>query len=297
MQDRYIGCFLGLALGDSYGAHYEGGILERLVWKTISTTKEGKNRYTDDTQMSIDLAKSLIKNRHVDQQDLSISFANSYKWTRGYGPSAAKLLKKIKNGRHWKEVNRLKFPEGSYGNGAAMRAPILSLFFIHDVNKLKSSVEACSEITHAHTLAIEGAQLVAEATRQSLVNEKPKNILKHLLKLSDEKVYQEKLNYCIGIRSPLTKKEVIQNLGNGMAASESCITAIYFALNYLDNYQEMRNKICELGGDTDTICAMAGAIWGASNGFEMFSSSEIENLEDSELIKQLAIDLYDIVST
>jgi hypothetical protein len=54
--DRFIGCLLGLATGDALGAPYEGGPLERLVWRLIGRTSDGCLRWTDDTQMALDLA-------------------------------------------------------------------------------------------------------------------------------------------------------------------------------------------------------------------------------------------------
>ena len=56
----YSGCFYGLALGDALCAPYEGGFLERGIWKLFGKTKAGKIRYTDDTQMSLDVAHSLL---------------------------------------------------------------------------------------------------------------------------------------------------------------------------------------------------------------------------------------------
>ncbi len=52
--DRIIGSVLALALGDAFGAPYEGGILERAVWALIGR-RNGKRRWTDDTQMTIDV--------------------------------------------------------------------------------------------------------------------------------------------------------------------------------------------------------------------------------------------------
>ena len=49
--NRFFGSLLGLALGDAFGALFEGGILERAVWAFIGT-RNGKRRWTDDTQMT-----------------------------------------------------------------------------------------------------------------------------------------------------------------------------------------------------------------------------------------------------
>jgi poly(ADP-ribose) glycohydrolase ARH3 len=79
--------------------------------------------------MTVDLAESLLANKGIDQDDLARRFAASYRWSRGYGPGAAKLLKRIRRGGDWRTVNREIYRNGSYGNGAAMRAPLLGLVY------------------------------------------------------------------------------------------------------------------------------------------------------------------------
>ena len=58
--DQFAGCMLGLATGDALCAPHEGGLLERLVWRVIGRTSDGCLRWTDDTQMALDLAESLL---------------------------------------------------------------------------------------------------------------------------------------------------------------------------------------------------------------------------------------------
>ena len=60
LKDKFIGTFIGLSLGDALGAPFEGGLIERFLWKFFSKTPTGKMRWTDDTQMSIDLAESIL---------------------------------------------------------------------------------------------------------------------------------------------------------------------------------------------------------------------------------------------
>ena len=139
-KDSFSGCFFGLALGDALCAPYEGGVLERALWLLIGKTSAGKNRYTDDTQMSLDVAKSLLEKNGVDQDHLATTFASSYRWSRGYGAGASKMLRKIRNGANWQEVNRVVFACGSYGNGAAMRAPIVALYFYGNDRELSTAI-------------------------------------------------------------------------------------------------------------------------------------------------------------
>jgi len=56
-------------------------------------------------------------------------------------------------------------------------------------------------------------------------------------------------------------------LGNGVAASVSCVTTLYVALRFHGRpFMEMLEFIIRIGEDVDTIGAMAGALWGAAQG-------------------------------
>jgi poly(ADP-ribose) glycohydrolase ARH3 len=294
--NKYIGCFLGLAIGDSYGAPFEGGLIERLMWKLLGKTKEGLIRYTDDTQMAMDIANSYLEKGEINQEHLANTFSANYQWSRGYGPSAAKLLKKIRSGAKWQEVNRAKFKDGSYGNGAAMRAPIIAMCFPNNSSKLKENVAKASEITHAHNLAIEGAQLIAFVTASCLNDVSLECILKSLADHCESQIYRDKISYFLSIikeDKSISINEIRKNLGNGIAASESCVTAIYFGLRYTDkDIESMLHQIFKLGGDTDTIASMAGAIWGAANGSSTPLEDKIRTVENSEYILELAKKLH-----
>ena len=142
------GALLGIALGDAFGAPYEGGVIERLVWRLIGT-RQGMRRWTDDTQMTIDLVESLIHCRKIDQDDLARRFAQSYRWSRGYGPGAARVLKCIRSGESWESASRAVYVNGSYGNGGAMRSPAVGLFFGGQGDAaVAEAAEAAATVTH-----------------------------------------------------------------------------------------------------------------------------------------------------
>ncbi len=293
-QNRFIGCFLGLAVGDTYGAVYEGGMLERTLWRIVGTDAEGHKRYTDDTQMSIDTAESFLENGSIDQDALARRFAASYRWSRGYGPGAAKLLKGIARGGDWRELNRKRYKEGSMGNGAAMRAPIVALCHPRDDGTLHDMVVKTSEITHAHPLAIEGACLIALAVCYAL--EDISATVDRLIERATSNSYKEQLQTCKDFLQsteeiPLAK--IKAEFGNGILATRSVVTALYFALRYREKpVEEMLGVIAKLGGDTDTIGAMAGAIWGAYNGAAPLEHLA-EKMEDHEYIIALSQRLFE----
>ncbi len=98
--------------------------MERAFWVILGRCN-GRRRWTDDTAMSLDVIASLLACGQVNQDDL----ARSYIWSRGYGPGAAKLLQRIRRGEFWQSANRAVFPDGSYGNGGAMRAAPVGAYF------------------------------------------------------------------------------------------------------------------------------------------------------------------------
>ena len=156
--DRIIGSVLGLALGDAFGAPYEGGVLERAAWALIGKRK-GRRRWTDDTQMTIDVIESLVACGDIDQDDLARRFARSYRWSRGYGPGAAKVLKRIRRGQHWEAASSSAYRDGSFGNGGAMRAPAVGLFFSTDGEE--ELVEAASASAAPQEVAAELGNVIA----------------------------------------------------------------------------------------------------------------------------------------
>ncbi len=295
--DQFTGCLLGLALGDACGAPHEGGILERFVWRFIGTTKAGELRWTDDTQMSLDLAESLVECGCLDLDDIAARFASSYRWSRGYGPGAAKILAKIRRGRSWRESNRSVYPGGSYGNGGAMRAPVIALAFSGHLERLIAAARASAEITHAHPLGIEGAVIIAVATCAALSRATAGGILERAIQVAADEEFVSRLEtarkWLAGGRSPAAS--VRRELGTAITATESCVTALYIATVHLDKpFEELIRFAVDCGGDVDTIAAMAGGIWGAANGAEKLPSKLLNMLEERDRIRQAATNLYHV---
>ena len=84
--------------------------------------------------------------------------------------------------------------------------------------------------------------------------------------------------------------EIVQRLGNGITAQTSVLTAIFIALSHLQlPFGQMLAQVRALGGDVDTIGAMAGALWGAANGVETLMPFAVEQKES---LLQLARQIY-----
>ena len=297
MLNKFQGCLIGLALGDALCAPFEGGIVERKLWKIIGATKNNKIRYTDDTQMTLDVAYSLIQHKGINQDALAKRFADSYQWSRGYGSTAAKLLKGIKKGKDWRKLNKKYFKEGSFGNGAAMRvAPIALAYYKKSTKQLFINAKKTAVITHAHPDAIIGTYNIA-FTIAAMLKGKHESFLKQLIAINHDR-YQYKLELArdwVESEEEISKKDIIFYLGNSIQAIDSTVTAIYLALRFINSdFLDMINFIQQLGGDTDTIAAMSGAIWGAKNGLDAIKYKNIEQLESFEKILLYAQELSQI---
>lgn len=287
---------LGLALGDAMGAPFEGGVLERLLWRVIGRTSSGQMRWTDDTQMSLDVAESLVAHGRVDPDDLATRFAASYRWSRGYGPATSKVLKRIARGAKWEQASRSVYRDGSFGNGAAMRAPVIGMFFADRRGELDAAARQSASVTHAHPLGIEGAMLIARAAAGAVRGESTDDILRSVSECCTLEPMRVRLaiaqNWLMS-SGDVRPVDVRRQLGNGIAATESCITALFLTLRFRDKgFIEMQQMVAAIGGDADTIGAMAGAIWGAGNGTSKLPQDLLNTLEQRESLSAVGADLF-----
>ncbi len=248
--------------------------------------------------MSINIAESILKEGCLNQKDIAERFTNSYRWRRGYGPSTAKLLKRIRRGQTWEEASKSVYPSGSYGNGAAMRAPVLALFFPNDVKALIHATQRTAEITHAHPLGIEGAILISLATRELLHKNTPKQVFSSLKQHCQAPEFIDKLNlaqFFLKESKNITPQEMKRTLGNGITATTSCVSALYLSLRFLnEDMTQIIQFAKSCGGDVDTICAMAGALWGAYNGSN--NLPEIQT-ESKDYICYVAAKIFNLLYT
>jgi poly(ADP-ribose) glycohydrolase ARH3 len=294
MEDRFVGSLLGVALGDALGAPHEGGHIEKIAWRLICLPHAGTLRWTDDTQMTMGLAESLIARGKVDCDHLAKLWAERLEVLRGYGPSTRKILAAVRAGRPWREASRAVFPQGSFGNGAAMRAAPIGLFFHGNPLYLEDAAIRSSEITHAHPLGVEGGVLMARAVALALEPEfEPKRFLETLSAGARAEEYRSRLRQAVtwlGQEPPVS--EVRRILGNSVRAHESAVTALYCFCRHPDDFQAIAGYSISLGGDTDTILSMAGGVFGAKNGSGALPQELLARLEARDEIERLARGLF-----
>src|SRR5262245_44242796 len=141
LRERFQGCLLGLAVGDALGGRFEaqsaGAVRARFPSvAALMAYPDDELWYTDDTQMAIGVAETLVACGEVRELGLCRAFVENYVPSRGYGRGARAVLEAMEEGGDHRAVPERYFPGGSYGNGAAMRVAPVGLFFRADEERL-----------------------------------------------------------------------------------------------------------------------------------------------------------------
>ncbi len=292
---------IGLAVGDALGGRFEAqsaaAIRQRFPSNAhLISYPQDELWYTDDTQMAIGVAEALVARGEIVEDELCAKFVANYVPSRGYGRGARVVLDAMESGEDYRRVAEEYFPGGSYGNGAAMRVAPVGLFFRNDVTRLREQARLSALPTHRHPLGIEAAQILALAIAIVIRTERfdRSAFFAELLTACTSNEFRHKVELASRVRSPAD----LDALGNGIEAIQSVPTAIAsFALTP-DSFDDSISHCIFLGGDTDTIAAMSGAVSGAYVGFGRVNPRLVGLLERSPkgggYIRQLAGSLYDV---
>jgi poly(ADP-ribose) glycohydrolase ARH3 len=336
LRDRFAGALLGTFAGDALGMPVENWPAAKIArtlgrldhFRTAAMWLRGyaivygslydpihsfgraplaRGTYTDDTQMTIAVAESLAECGGFDGADMARRFVESFDPRRGYGRGTIQAIHVLRRGVPWDKVGPSLFGgTGSFGNGAAMRAAPLALFYNRDPAKLREAVSASSAITHAHPLGIEGALIQAAAIMLALESGMSGRPIQHtsfLATLAERsgpigEVFSRKLD---GVRELLAADpsiaDIVDCLGANATAQGSVPAAVYAFLRNSENLKEAIVFAVSLGGDTDTIGAMTGAIAGAYHGATAIPRDWLDALENGPkgraYVERLANQLFE----
>ena len=244
----------------------------------IKQPPEGELWYTDDTQMAIGVAQTLVACKRIDPAELGRRFADNYVPQRGYGRGARVVLEAMIEGRDHQHLAANHFPGGSLGNGAAMRVAPVGLMFRHDHKSLWEQSRLSALLTHVHPLGIEGAQVLslAVAMASTMTSLNSEEFCTSLAEACNSIEYSGPLRRVPRVADP----KDLALFGNGIEATSSVTTAIACFSLTPHSYADTIGNAILLGGDTDTIAAMAGAISGAFLGRHAIPQHLLKNLEN-----------------
>lgn len=243
--------FKGIFIGDAYGAgfefknsmlvHNDGQQYYNHPTHMASDGSENSLRagqYTDDTQMSIAVAETLLGDT-LEQIDFANSFVDTFKRDprKGYASGFYHFLMSTSTGEEF--IKNIR--PNSEKNGSAMRSVPLGV--IRNIDELKRIATIQASLTHATHHGINASILVALMAHYMIYNLGEKKDLPDFLS-SHFPEYDFKSTWncrvpCHGISTVLAVNTVIQQT---------------------DSMLDTFIKSVAFGGDTDSVASIAGGI-------------------------------------
>lgn len=320
-QDQFEGALIGCAVSDALGAPLEGWSRERIAqlpsvtdgYRQLSHGKDPSSRirypmgqYTDDTQLTMAIARSLVAREDVDGADIAREFAALWRTREivGAGPVADRAVRRFIEGIDWQEA---ALPDDLPWNGAAMRIAPVGLWDCDRKDRLAADVEVASVVTHRHPLAIDAALAVATA-------------VVHVVSAStiDQAHFLDEVARSVEARSPQFAGQIRQlgawlrlaedgalaaivgsgerrgasGFGVPALAVPTVLAALYAFLRSPGDFMATVDCALRVGGDVDTVAAIAGAISGAHNGLTAIPENLVTGVKGSAEIRDLGRRLY-----
>lgn len=218
---------LGAIAGDIIGSIYERHNLKSKEFPLF----QAASRFTDDTVLTVAIADALL--HQADYTDVLKQYYQRFP-RAGYGGSF-----------HTWASSDSREPYNSWGNGSAMRVSPVAYAF-NQLEAVLQEAKRSAEVTHNHPEGIKGAQAIAAATFLARTGS-PKPEIKAYL----EATFAYDLSQSLAEIRPTYRFDV--------SCQGSVPPAIVAFLESTDFEDAIRNAI-SLGGDSDTIACMAGAV-------------------------------------
>lgn len=307
-EQRYVGCMLGVAVGDALGQPIEAFPPERLVAE-FGEIRDflpgdprlplplGPGQWTDDTQMTLDILRSVIRCRAVDPADIAREFVldHEQQGIRFSGFTVTYSLKRLRRGVPWDRSGLTD--EKSAGNGAAMRIAPVGLLDCRRLDRLHEDVRLASVITHRHPEAVKGAEAVAYLVARGAAGSlSPATAVDEAIAFVGDCRVSENLSQVGAVlKDGVEVDEALRRLGTSGYVVHTVAAAVYcFVRTPFDFERSLINAVMG-GNDADTTAAVTGAISGAFNGEHAIPERWRNEVERGPEIKALALQLCSIV--
>lgn len=256
----------GAILGDIIGSPYE--------FDRGNKTKDfplfsRESNYTDDSVMTCAIAKAFMKSIDEQADDDQIR-KNIIECLKYYGNKYPLAGYGVRFYRWLKQENSQ--PYNSLGNGSAMR--VSSVAWLYDnLEDVEHAAKLSAEVTHNHPEGIKGAQAVASAIYLARTHHSKQEIKEYI-----ESKYQYDLS------------RTIEQIRPSYYHVETCMESVPEAITGFlegDSFEDVLRTTISLGGDCDTLGAIAGSIAQAYYGIDPQLSDRCKDY--------LPDDLYSIV--
>ena len=262
---------MGAIVGDIAGSRFEWHNRKSKQFTFLKGKEEGGYacQFTDDTVMTIAVADAIAKWRARSDASYGAlsriaiesmqAFGRLYPHA-GYGGSF----------RRWLAADNPQ-PYNSWGNGAAMRVSACG-WAGQTLDEVKAMSRAVTEVTHNHPEGIKGAEATAVATFLARTGKSMEEIREVIVR----DYYP--LDFTLDEIRPTYEFDV-----SCQGSVPQALEAFFESTSFED---AIRNAV-SIGGDSDTIAAITGAVAGAFYGVPEGIRSKAETFLDKPLLKTL----------
>ena len=307
LRTRLVGALLGQALGDALGFVVEAQpavVAAAYVRECLQPGRAGERghpqwpfgQYSDDTQLARELLVSVREAGGWDPAAFARGVAELFRQGRdvGAGPGTRGAAARLIEGVSWRESGT---PAPYAGNGSAMRVAPVGLLFRGNADTMRAVAREQSLITHADPRCAAGAVAVAGAV--ALAATPGPLDFRVFLETLVRWVRQEDASVAEALAGlaewaglpPDAAARRVHALGldplqsgpwQGISAfvTPSVLWSLYAFLRSPDDYWTTIRTAIAVGGDTDTMAAIAGAIAGARLGPAALPAPLLERLTD-----------------
>jgi ADP-ribosyl-[dinitrogen reductase] hydrolase len=295
--DRAEGVLLGLACGDALGRPVEFETPARILAQYGEVTEmladgtwgQPKGTVTDDTEMALCLARSLVDCGEFDPADVAARFVAWYEsGPFDVGETTASALQRIRGGEPWDVAGRRVWEESvegsNAGNGSVMRTAPLAVAFASREETLVDASETSSRITHADPRCTAGCA-VLNLTLARLSRERPDPLVGALARVETPNELHEALEpVSTGTVDP-------DDLRSSGYVVDTLRTALWHGLR-ADSPERALVDVVNMGRDADTVGAVTGAVVGARFGAAELPDRWLGDLEACDALREVARDLH-----
>ena len=261
-QDRIRGCAVGAVCGDALGMPLEfapPNPLDALVREMISGRLPAGS-FTDDTEMALAVAESLLATHDLDPSDLARRFLIWYKTNPpDVGLFTSMVLQGVLQGLGWQEAARRaqEHSPHSASNGSLMRCWPVAIARWRDWQRLLAESALQSRVTHPHPDCVAACVFVNAMIYEMIHGVHKTDALGICLELD----LPEELRTVIRM-APSRNRGALRNTGWVHHTME----AVVWGLVNTDTFEDALVEVVNLGSDADTAGTVVGALAGAYYG-------------------------------
>ena len=265
LRDRLRGVAVGATIGDALGMPLEFGpaILPDRLLRTMQSGRLPAGAFTDDTEMALALAESLLAHDPLDPADLAQRFVAWYRaGPADIGGQTRLALRRIGHGEPWEAAVAAVQAENplSAGNGSIMRCWPVALARWADLDRLLADSRLQSQVTHPHPECVAGCAFLNAAIYYLAHGVNPPQAVTQALAQAD---LPDKLRQVV-TAAPHKRRAELPNSGWVRHTLESAV----WGLLTTDSFEEALVQVVNLGNDADTAGAVVGALAGATYGLD-----------------------------